>query len=145
MFEVKFISDEKGRGVIAARDIKKGEILDIANVIIITAKEFEQIEKTVLYNYVFDWGDPANPADNTLAIAMSPCEFMNHSYSPNARYKQDYEHKTIVFTAIKDIKQGEEITVNYNCLPDDTSPLWFSVKDTSQAQKTYPTLVPSRP
>jgi uncharacterized protein len=142
MFEVKQISAEKGRGAVATRDIKAGEILDTAHVIIITAKEFEQIEKTVLFNYVFDWGDPEDMSVNTLAIAMSPCEFFNHSYSPNARYRHDYEHKTIVFSAIKDIKKGEEIVVNYNCQPSDQSPLWFTVKDTPQG--AYRSLVPSR-
>lgn len=132
MFKVKQISPEKGRGAVATRDIHIGEILDIAHVIIITAKEFEQIEKTVLYNYVFDWGDPHDMSVDTLAIAMSPCEFFNHSYAPNARYKHDYEHKTIVFSAISDIKEGEEITVNYNCHPGDKSPLWFTVKDAPQ-------------
>jgi SET domain-containing protein len=127
--EIKYINPEKGRGAIAARNIKAGEIIDVAHVIIITAKEFAQIENTVLYNYVFDWGDPADPRVDTLAIAMSSCEFCNHSYEPNARYRHDYDHKAIVFSAINDIKQGEEILVNYNCHPADKSPLWFHVVD----------------
>jgi hypothetical protein len=143
MFEVKHISAEKGRGAVATRDIKTGEILDTAHVIIITAKEFEQIEKTVLYNYVFDWGDPKDPRVDTLAIAMSPCEFFNHSYTPNARYTHDYEHKTIVFSAITEIKEGEEIMVNYNCQPGDKSPLWFTVKEATQGFNRN--MVPSQP
>jgi SET domain-containing protein len=142
MFEIKQISAEKGRGAVATRDIKKGETLDIAHVIILTSKEFEQIENTVLYNYVFDWGDPYDPSVNTLAIAMSPCEFFNHSYAPNARYKHDYEQKAIIFSAIKDIKQGEEISVNYNCQPGDKSPLWFAVSDAPQ--NTCREMVPTK-
>nr|MDO8085110.1 SET domain-containing protein-lysine N-methyltransferase [Candidatus Sigynarchaeum springense]MDO8116507.1 SET domain-containing protein-lysine N-methyltransferase [Candidatus Sigynarchaeota archaeon] len=143
MLEIKQISAEKGRGAFATRDIKVGEIIDIANVIIITAKEFEYVGKTVLNDYVFDWGDPDDPSVNTLAIAMSPCEFCNHSYTPNARYKHDYVHKTIVFFAIKEIKKGEEITVNYNCKPEDMSPLWFTVKDAAPPQSSFQNAVPS--
>jgi SET domain-containing protein len=127
MFKVKFINMNKGRGVIATRDIQIGEIIDIAHVIVITMKEYKAIRKTVLYNYIFDWGDPSNPKNNTSAIIMSPCEFCNHDYDPNAEYKQDYEHGTIVFSAIKNIQQDEEITVNYNRDPRDKSPLWFHV------------------
>ncbi|MBN2151441.1 MAG: SET domain-containing protein-lysine N-methyltransferase [Candidatus Lokiarchaeota archaeon] len=132
MFEIKQISAEKGRGAVATRDIRTGETIEIAHVIILTAKEFQEIEKTRLYDYIFDWGDPCKPDVDTLAIAMSPCEFMNHSYSPNAQYKHDYDRKAIIFTAIKNIKKGEEITVNYNRLSVDKSPLWFAVTDASQ-------------
>ncbi|MEX2683007.1 MAG: SET domain-containing protein [Candidatus Sigynarchaeota archaeon] len=144
MLEIKQISAEKGRGAFATRDIKAGEILDVAHVVIITAKEFEYIEKTVLNNYTFDWGDPDDPSVKTLAIAMSPCEFCNHSYAPNACYKNDYVHKAIIFTAIKDIKKGEEITVNYNGKPDDMSPLWFPVKETPPHPQPSHNMAPAR-
>jgi SET domain-containing protein len=66
-----------------------------------------------------------------VASSRGHGEFFNHSYTPNARYKHDYDHKTIVFSTIKDIKKGDEITVNYNCQPIDQSPLWFTVTEKS--------------
>jgi hypothetical protein len=32
------------------------------------------------------------------------------------------------FTATKHISKGEELTVNYNGLVDDKSPVWFEVE-----------------
>ncbi len=33
-----------------------------------------------------------------------------------------------IFTALRDIAPGEEITVNYNGSPEDQSAVWFEVK-----------------
>lgn len=42
--------------------------------------------------------------------------------------------KQMVYTAIKPIKKGEEITVNYNGEPDDMTPIeWFDL-DTDQLE-----------
>jgi SET domain-containing protein len=35
--------------------------------------------------------------------------------------------KAIEFSAIRDIQKGEEITMNYNGLPEDKTPVWFDV------------------
>jgi SET domain-containing protein len=50
----------------------------------------------------------------------------NHSYRPNARYV-DLAGRTKLFTAIRDIAAGEEITVNYNGEPGDETPVGFEV------------------
>ena len=50
----------------------------------------------------------------------------NHSYRPNARY-DDEEGRIMVFTALRDIGRGEEITVNYNGEPGDETPVGFEV------------------
>src|SRR4051812_37583625 len=45
-------------------------------------------------------------------------------YKPNARY-DDAGPQTKEFTALKDIRPGEEITVNYNGEPRNRSAVWF--------------------
>ena len=53
----------------------------------------------------------------------------NHSYPPNADWKQNFKTRCMVYRAICPIKKGEEITVNYNGEPDDGSPIdWFDVE-----------------
>lgn len=59
-----------------------------------------------------------------LAIALGFGSIYSHSYEPNATYKKRFKNKTIDFIAIKDIKKGGEITVNYNYgNPEDKSAL----------------------
>jgi len=127
--EVKYISRIKGRGAFAKKDIKKGTIIDVANVVLITNRDYKKIKKTQLYNYCYIWEDPKQKPAIKNAIALSVSQFMNHSYSPNLKYLYDYKNKAIEYSAIQDITKGEELTVNYNGLVDDTSPVWFKVHD----------------
>ncbi|NHJ25737.1 MAG: SET domain-containing protein-lysine N-methyltransferase [Candidatus Lokiarchaeota archaeon] len=127
--EVKHISKKKGRGAFAKKNIKKGTIIDIANVILLPNSDYEQIQDTILYEYCYVWADPKHMPEFENAITMSISQFINHSFSPNVKYLYDYDEKAIEFTAIKDILKGEEITMNYNGLVDDKTPVWFDVVD----------------
>jgi len=127
--EVKFISEKKGKGAFAKKDIKKDTVIDIANVVLIPNKDYRKIKKTYLYNYCYIWEDPKLKPAFKNAITLSVSQFINHSYNPNLRYLYDYKNKAIEYTAIQDINKGEELTVNYNGLVDDTSPLWFKIHD----------------
>src|SRR3954466_229701 len=75
---------------------------------------------SVLSHYHFAWGK------GTGALALGYGSLYNHSYRPNARY-WDVGPQTKEFTALRDIEPGEEITVNYNAEPDDTTEVWFEV------------------
>jgi len=125
--EVRFINNTKGRGVFAKKPFKKGTIIDESHVILLTQEEFDMISSCKLYNYSFEWKNP-DDKENICAIAMSFCQFINHSYTPNIMYEYDYENETIIYTVIEDIRQGEEITVNYNGDVEDKSPVWFEVE-----------------
>jgi len=127
--EVKFISETKGKGAFAKKDIEKDTIIDIANVVLIPNKEYRKIKKTQLYNYCYIWEDSKHKPAFKNAITLSVSQFINHSYNPNLRYLYDYKNKAIEYMAIQDIKKGDELTVNYNGLVDDTSPLWFKIHD----------------
>ena len=126
--DIKFISKSKGKGAFAKKSIKKGTLIDVANVVLITNKDYIKIEKTQLYDYCYIWEDPKHKPAFKNAIALSVSQFINHSYTPNLRYLYDYENKVIEYSAIEDISKGEELTVNYNGLVDDTSSLWFKVQ-----------------
>jgi uncharacterized protein len=115
----------KGRGVFAQRHIKEGETIEQAPVLIIPACQWEDIEKTVLFDYCFSFGKDETDA----AIALGYGSLMNHSYSPNASYIKRTEEMVIEFVALRDILEGEEICVNYNGSPKDQSAVWFEVID----------------
>ena len=127
--EIKFISKKKGRGAFAKINIRKGTVIDVAPIILLKNSDYEQIQDTIIYEYCYEWADPKHMPEFENAIILSVSQFINHSFSPNARYLYDYDENAIEFSAIKDIRKGEEITMNYNGLVDDKTPVWFEVVD----------------
>ncbi|MBB4825453.1 SET domain-containing protein [Sporosarcina luteola] len=121
-----FIKDTEkyGRGVFAARDIKKGELIEVSPVLISPKEEWKYLRKTVLFDYCFTWGENYEET----AIALGYGSLFNHSYQPNTMFRNNSDRDTIDFYAIRDIEKGEEITINYNEDAEDQSPLWFEVK-----------------
>lgn len=115
---------KKGRGVFALRDFKEGEVIENCPVLTFTPKERKHLEKTPLNYYIYPWRSTRG-----AALVLGYGSIYNHSYSPNADWKQNFKTNSMVFGATKSIKKGEEITVNYNGEPDDNTPIdWFSVK-----------------
>ncbi|MBE9237921.1 SET domain-containing protein-lysine N-methyltransferase [Anabaena aphanizomenioides LEGE 00250] len=113
----------KGRGVFAQRDFELGEIIDIANVIVIPKQQVKLITHTVLCNYYFGWHGESG------AIALGYGSLFNHSYQPNALYVKKFDQQVIEIIAYKYIREGQEITINYNGNVDDLTPIWFDVVD----------------
>ncbi len=91
----------EGRGVFAARNFKKGEIvLDWSDSPILTQKQADnipEIEKKFIY---YD--------KNKRILVKPPARFVNHSCNPN----------TFIYNSLgiasRDIKKGEEITEDYS-------------------------------
>ena len=119
-FEVK-ITPTKGRALFATKNIKEGEIIEKCPVLILTPKERLNAEKTLLNYYIYPWRSTRG-----ASVVLGYGSILNHSFSPNADWKQNFKSNTMVYRAIKDIKKGEEITINYNGEPDDDTPVdWF--------------------
>jgi uncharacterized protein len=112
-----------GRGIFATRTIHKGELIHAAPVIVCPDDEYKKLKKTALRNYYFNWGENYNH----VAIALGYGSLFNHSFSPNALFENNLKKETVDFFALKRIKPGEEIFVNYNGDPNDKRPLWFDV------------------
>ncbi len=110
----------RDRGVRAIRNIQSGEFIERSHVIVILRAEWSRIETTILADYRFLWDEEDS------AIALGFASLFNHSYSPNARYYRVLEKRELHFFALRDIAEGEALTVNYNGDPDDESPLWFA-------------------
>lgn len=111
----------KGRGIFAQRNFSKGEIIERAPVIIIPKEQVKFIDKTVLFNYYYNWDQ------GQIAISLGFGSIYNHSYNPNSFYRRNIAEQIIEYIAYKDIEVGEEITNNYNNgLVDDRTPLWFN-------------------
>jgi len=128
LLEVRFISRKKGKGLFAKDRIPKGEVIDIAHIILISNNDWNLIDNTVLSNYSFEWDDPKSIGEYESAISLSVSQLINHSYDPNVKYIYNYKNKCITYTTLRDISKGEEITVNYNGVVDDKSPVWFEIE-----------------
>ena len=115
---------DKGRGVFAARKIPAGTSIEACPVIVIPPEEVEILGKTVLGNYHFQWGGLSEAS----AIALGFGSLYNHAHDPNAMYVKKYEAREIEFVSLRDIDEGEEITVSYNGGLGDDRPVWFEVK-----------------
>lgn len=121
--EVKWVPG-KGRGVFARRAIAQGELIERVPVLVLPIRALAcDGAPTRLADYCFQWGR------GTVALALGYGSLYNHSYRPNARY-DDVAPQTKVFTALRDIAPGEEITVNYNGDPEDGADVGFEVRET---------------
>lgn len=112
---------KNGRGVFAMKDFKKGELIESCPVLTFTPKERKRLEKTLLNFYIYPWRSTRG-----ASLALGYGSIYNHSYTPNADWKQNFKKLAMEYRAIKDIKSGEEIVINYNGEPDDTKEIDFS-------------------
>jgi len=113
------------RGMIASRDIRAKEVIEACPVVLLPISELSHINNTELQNYYFDWDK------KHIAITLGYGSIINHSFKPNAAYRWDYTHHRIVYFALQSIASGEEIFINYNGDPMDTTPLpagWTSFR-----------------
>ena len=107
------------KGVFAKKNIRKNEVIEICNLIILNQKDTEIINKTSLYDYYFSWNDKGS------GIALGNGSLYNHSYEPNAKYEKNFITNTLRIVALKSITAGSEITVNYNGNPKQKNKVWF--------------------
>lgn len=109
-----------GRGVFAKESIPEGSLIEQCPVVALTdPRDRDRLRKTGLVNYYFLWGD----ARDRAAICLGWGSVYNHSFEPNARYEKVMEDRRMDFYALRDIRAGEEILVNYNGSPDNLTPL----------------------
>jgi ribosomal protein S18 acetylase RimI-like enzyme len=119
------VTSRKGRGIFAQRSILKGELIEEAPVVVIPSAQVPLLDQTTLGDYYFLWGNDEQEA----AVMLGSCSLCNHCYEPNAIFILDPGRLTIRFVACRDIESGEEITINYNGLPEDRRAVWFDVAE----------------
>lgn len=98
-----------------------GKVIEICPFIEVPKSDLESIEHTILITYVYFFGKDKE----RILMALGFGSMYNHSYHPNAVYKIKPKTNTIEFIATKDIKENEEIVVNYINENMEKLPLWF--------------------
>lgn len=103
---VKKTSD-KGYGVFAIRDILKGTYISEFKGPVVEIENLEIFPPEVV-EHLFNIGE------HTYIMAMEPAVRTNHSCEPNAGIKEN-----VFLVAMRDIKQGEEVTFDYSTIIAD--------------------------
>ncbi len=118
------ITGEKGRGVYTRERIPGGTIVETAPVIVMDITDRQYLDKTLLHDYIFEWGKQKDKC--CMALGLIP--IYNHSYKSNCEYFMDFEEDTITVKTVRVIENGEELTINYNGDWNDGKKVWFEVK-----------------
>lgn len=110
-----------GRGVFTSTNIRKGTIIEMSPVIVMTPEDRKLIDQTLLHDYIFEWGYV--PKGCCMALGYIP--LYNHSYKSNCEYEMDYEQQLISVKTVRAIKADEELFINYNGDWNNATPVWF--------------------
>jgi SET domain-containing protein len=114
----------KGRGVFTKTALKADTVIETSPVIVMSAEDRKLLDKTLLHDYIFEW-QPQGAEMCCMALGWVP--LYNHSYSSNCEYFMNYDDQTMYIQTVRDIKAGEELTINYNGDFDDDKKVWFDV------------------
>ena len=117
-------TDLMGRGVFTRERIPAGTVVEISPVIVMSGEDRLHLDKTLLHDYIFEWG--RNKDKCCMALGLIP--IYNHSYSSNCEYFMDYEAEHIMVKTVRVIVKGEALTINYNGDWNDEAKLWFDAK-----------------
>ena len=100
-----------GRGVIAERDIKLGEIITNCELLVLGTISTRLVNQTELqyYTFVFD------ATNNQDCLVLGDGEIFNHDDNANTLYGLiDWNGRKLMrFQAARDIKKGEQLFINY--------------------------------
>ena len=104
------LTDSKGRGVFAKKSFTKGEVIEVAPVIL-------DSKQTAFVDYIFDSAHP----DYKSMLVLGYGSIYNHANKPNVKYylldfdKNDPDQSQMfnVYYADRYIEQGEELTISY--------------------------------
>jgi hypothetical protein len=110
--------NKNGKCVVANRIFEFGDVIEIAPVLITNGKD-KSIE-----NYIYEW----DIKPKTWALVLGCGSIYDHSYRPNASFHKDYNLQQMVYTSVRRIGVGDEITINYNGRINDKGKLWFKVR-----------------
>jgi SET domain-containing protein len=116
----------KGRGIFAKKALKADMVIETAPVIIMTHEDRQLLDQTLLHDYIFEW-QPDGADMCCMALGWIP--LYNHSYTSNCEYFMNYDNQTMFVQTVRDIKAGEELTINYNGTWNNEAKVWFDVAE----------------
>lgn len=110
-----------GKGVFTREQLDAGTLVECSPVIVLSAEERILLDKTLLHDYIFEWG----PNKDQCCVALGYLSLYNHSIQANCDYEMDYEERTVTITTLRTVAAGEELFINYNGEWNNEGPVWF--------------------
>lgn len=123
-----------GRGAFAEKTYSKGEVVEMAPVILLDYP-FEELVLPV-QRVVYNWSKLCD-ATERYALVLGYGSIYNHADDPNMRYSADQEKQALIYTAVRVIKKGEQLTVSYNQVPEGAEPRktsWFVTNNVDKVE-----------
>ena len=117
-------AEKMGRGVFTSSSIETGTVVEMSPVIVMTGEDRKLLDKTLLHDYIFEWGGKKEQC----CMALGYVPIYNHSYTSNCEYEMDFDNELISIKTVRLIKAGEELFINYNGDWNDSKPLWFEAR-----------------
>jgi SET domain-containing protein len=114
----------RGRGVVALEEIEPGHLIERSPVLVIPSEQRLEVDKTIIFTYVFMWEQHTSEQDlykhiGRSAIALGYTSLLSHSYEPNCIFVRHIDELLIDVFASRKIGTGEELTIDYQM------ELWF--------------------
>jgi uncharacterized protein len=99
-----------GQGVFATKSWTTGQLIIEVTGTILRAEETSE--------------DHFEIDDELVLVPDRPCRFLNHSCAPNAElyHSQSSKRSRLWLHALRRIRPGEEITIDYGCAAEDPMP-----------------------
>ena len=117
-------TSSKGRGIFTKEKIAANTIIEDSPVIVMNAEDRVQLDKTLLHDYIFEWGIDKDKC----CMALGLVSLYNHSYQSNCEYFMDFDEEIIKIKTIRLIEPGEELTINYNGDWNNNKKVWFEAE-----------------
>src|SRR5688500_2910616 len=90
-------AEKMGSGVFTSDIIETNTVVVIAPVIVMSADDRKWLDKTLLHDYIFEWG--ANKDQCCMALGYVP--MYNHSYKSNCEYEMDFDNDVIRIKTVR--------------------------------------------
>jgi SET domain-containing protein len=105
------IIDGMGRGIIAEKDIKRGEVITNCELLVLSPEDTIKVNETDLKWYTFTF----NAETSQDCLVMGDGEIFNHDDDANVLYGliEFNGRKLMRFQACRDIKRGEQLFIDY--------------------------------
>jgi hypothetical protein len=118
-----YVSNSRGmgRGVFTKRALPSDTIIEIAPVIVMSGKDRNFIDQTLLHDYIFEWGDERKQC----CMALGYVPLYNHAYRSNCEYEMNFRKQTITVKTVREVEAGEELFINYNGDWNNEKQVWF--------------------
>ncbi|MBM3412740.1 MAG: SET domain-containing protein [Bacteroidetes bacterium] len=116
-------SAKHGRGVYTNEFLEVGTTIEISPVIVLPTTDRLLLDKTLLHDYIFEWGEDRLQS----AVGLGYLSVYNHACPSNCIYEMDFDAALMRITTVAAIQKGEELFINYHGDFNNLSPLWFTV------------------